>query len=197
VWSVNASGILSKDGFAELHTLCVSLKSRSVDAIAIQEPNTDFLKADIREQYTKIFNEHFGQARVLMATSCIDPPRAWKPGGGGNPGNCRQHVSKVSRDDLGRWVSATLTSSDGDSLTVFSVYNVVDVKLQDAGPSTVFSQQYRLLKLAGVTHPRPRQQCVDDLNREIVKLVKNRETVAVLGDFIEALGRDPRLMASV
>jgi hypothetical protein len=104
VWSVNANGISSKDGFAELHTLCVSLKSRSVDAIAIQEPNTDFMKADIREQYTKIFKEHFGQACVLPATSCIDSPRAWKPGGGvvlAIVGLWAQHVSKVSRDDLG------------------------------------------------------------------------------------------------
>jgi hypothetical protein len=57
VWSVNANGISSPDGFAELHTLCVSLKERSVDAIALQEPNTDFMKSDLREAYESIFVE--------------------------------------------------------------------------------------------------------------------------------------------
>jgi hypothetical protein len=108
-----------------------------------------------------------------------------------------QHISKVSRDGLGRWASATLTGSDGESFTVFSAYNVVDVKLHDAGPSTVYLQQYRLLRLAGITHPKPRQQCVDDLNREIKKLVANGETIALLRDFNEDLGQDPGLMATV
>jgi hypothetical protein len=108
-----------------------------------------------------------------------------------------QHISKVSRDDLGRWVSAMLTGSDGDSFTIFSLYNVVDAKLHDSGPSMVYSQQYRLLRLAGVTHPKPRQQCVDDLNHEIKKLVVNGETIAVLGAFNEAPRKNPRLITSV
>jgi hypothetical protein len=58
VWSVNTNGISSRDGFAELYTLCVSLKERYVDAIALQEPNTDFMKADLREAYESIFREH-------------------------------------------------------------------------------------------------------------------------------------------
>jgi hypothetical protein len=72
IWSVNANEISIKYGFAELHALCISLCSRSVDAIAIQEPNLDFMKADIRETYEAIFKEHFGQARVITATTCIE-----------------------------------------------------------------------------------------------------------------------------
>jgi hypothetical protein len=74
VWSVNANGISSKDNFAELHSLCITLKRRSVDAIAIQEPNTEFMKANIRDKYYETFKEHFGLARVITATSCIDAP---------------------------------------------------------------------------------------------------------------------------
>jgi endonuclease/exonuclease/phosphatase family metal-dependent hydrolase len=108
-----------------------------------------------------------------------------------------QHVSKVSCDDLGRWVSATLTGTDGDSFTLFSLYNVVDTTLQEAGPSTVFAQLYRLLRLVGVTHPNPRKQCVGGLQRVIAQLVHNDEKVVVVGDFNELLGHDPGLMASV
>jgi hypothetical protein len=142
----------------ELHELCIALESRSVDAIALQEPNTDFMEANVREQCNKSFCKHFGQARLLTATACIPAARTWKPGGVVVVilGSWAQHVSKVQCNDLGRWLSATLTGCDGESCTIFSFYNVVNTKLQDAGPSIVFSQQYRLLWTGGVTHPAPR-----------------------------------------
>jgi hypothetical protein len=90
-----------------------------------------------------------------------------------------------------------LTGSDGDSVTIYSFYNVVDVKLQNAGPSTVFSQQYRLLRLAGVTFPNPRQQCVEDLQRAVTKSVDNNEAIVIIGDFNEELGKNAGFMASV
>jgi endonuclease/exonuclease/phosphatase family metal-dependent hydrolase len=199
LWSENANIISSKDGFAALHTLCVSLRSRSVDVIALQEPNIDFMQADVCQKYNEIFREHFGQARVLTATTCIAALRLWKPGGVVLVilGSWAQHVSKVSCGELGRWVLATLTGSDGDSVTIYSFYNVVDVKLQNAGPSTVFSQQYRLLRLAGVTFPNPRQQCVEDLQRAVAKSVDNNKAIVIIGDFNEELGKNAGLMASM
>jgi endonuclease/exonuclease/phosphatase family metal-dependent hydrolase len=199
LWSVNANGISSRDGFAELHTLCTSLQSRSVDAIALQEPNADFMQADICQKYEDIFREHFGQARVLTVTTCIAAPNSWKPGGVvlAILGSWSQHVTKMTCDALGRWASATLTGSDGNSITIYSVYNVVDTKLLDAGPSTVFSQQYRLLRLAGVTYPNPRKQFIEDLNTAISHSVANQESVVIVGDFNESLGKNPNVMASV
>jgi hypothetical protein len=78
---VNANGISTREGLADLHSLCISLRARSVDAVAIQEANTDFMQPAIREKYTAIFKEHFGQARVITATTCIHAPNTWKPGG--------------------------------------------------------------------------------------------------------------------
>jgi hypothetical protein len=138
--------------------------------------------------------------RVITATSCISVPKLWKPGGVvlAILGPWAQRVSKISRDDLGRWASATLTGSDGNSFTLISLYNVVNVQLQDAGPSTIFAQQYRLLRLAKVLLiSNPRQQCIDDLHRTVAKMIANQETVMIMGDFNESLGSDPRLMGSV
>jgi hypothetical protein len=88
-------------------------------------------------------------------------------------------------------VSATLAGSDGNSFTLFSLYNVIYTTLREAGPSTVF------LQLSGVTHPNPRRQCIADLNRIIAAMVANDEAVVVIGDFNEVLGQDLALMAAV
>jgi hypothetical protein len=199
MWSVNAGGISSKNDFAELHTLCVSLKSRSVDAVSLQECNVDFMQASVRDKFTAIFKEHFGQARVITATTCISAPRLWKPGGVvlAILGPWAQHVANTTRDNLGRWATATLTGSDGNSFTLVSLYNVVNLQLQHAGPSTIFAQHYRLLRLAGVLTPNPRQQCIDDLHRTVAKMLANQEAVMIMGDFNESLGSDPRLMGSI
>jgi hypothetical protein len=156
------------------------------------------MQADVRQKYNEIFREHFGQARVLTATTCITAPMLWKPDGIVLVilDSWAQQSSKVSCYDLGRWVSATLTGSDGD-VTIYSFYNVVDVKLQNTGPSTVFSQQYRLLRLAAVMLPNPRQQCVEDLQRAGTKSVANKEAIVIIGDYNKVLGKNAGLMASV
>jgi hypothetical protein len=199
VWSVKASEISTREGHADLHSLCISVCTRSVEAATIQETNTDFMQPDIREKYTAIFKEHFGQARVITATTCIHAPSTWKPGGVllAILGPWAQHVSKVTRDDLGRWASATLTWSNGESFTLFSVYNVVNTPLSAAGPSTVYFQQYRLLRLSGVKIPNPRKQFVTDLHSAAAGLIANNKTVTILGDFNETLGANPRMMSSL
>jgi hypothetical protein len=137
-------------------------------------------------------------ARAAVFLCCV-APRLWEPGGVALVilGPWAQHVSKTSRDDLGRWSTATLTGSDGHSFTLVSMYNVVNVQLQNAGPSTIFAQQYRLLRLAGVLVPNPRQQCIDDLNRTVSMMIANHETVMIMGDFNESLGFALRLLGSV
>jgi hypothetical protein len=82
LWSVNANGISSRDGFAALHTLCVSLASGFVDAVALQEPNVDFMQADICQKYEDSFKVHFGQARprhrgdnVHLRAECVEAGR--------------------------------------------------------------------------------------------------------------------------
>jgi exonuclease III len=51
--------------------------------------------------------------------------------------------------------------------------------------------------LAGVTHPNPRKQFIDDLQRTISQSVANHESVVIIGDYNEALGKNANLMASI
>jgi hypothetical protein len=64
-----------------LEDLCANLKSRLVNAMAISEPNLDFLQATTREAIPKICKSHFEYAQVIASTTCIRAPSTWKPGG--------------------------------------------------------------------------------------------------------------------
>jgi hypothetical protein len=91
----------------------------------------------------------------------------------------------------------TFCGSDGKQATVFSCYNVVKASIANVGPSTIFAQQYQLIRLAGNTQPNPRKQFADDLQKDLVTRQHNQEEIILCGDFNEQLGDDPTLMSNV
>jgi hypothetical protein len=192
------NGLSAKDDFTTLHGLCVTLKIRGVDCIALQEPNLDFLQANIREQIQNVCCKHFGSTRFITSTSCIKVPTSWKPGGTMLIilGHWVNAVIRSSTDNLGRWGTATINGQDKRAVTIYSVCNVVKTTIKAAGPSTVFTQQWQLLRLSGVIHPNPHQQTIDDLTADVQRSQNNRETVITVGDFNEKLSDDPNLIAS-
>jgi hypothetical protein len=188
-----------KDDYTAWHDLCASLVPYGPGAIALSKPNIDFLQQDVRQKIESIFRLHFGSVRLVTATSCARVPTPWKPGGVllAILGTWTHHVTTTSRDDLGRWVSATLSGTDGSQATILSCYNVVKTSIANTGPATIFAQQYQLLRLAGNAQPNPRQQFAVDLKKEVANRRRNHEELIVCGDFNEQLGDDPNLMASV
>jgi hypothetical protein len=193
------NGLSADNGFAALHELCLALVPHNVGAIALQETNLDFTQRSIRDSVETIFHENFGAVHLVTSTSCIRSPSTWKPGGVllGVLGKWSHSVMSTSGDDLGRWAFATFSGHDGRSFTLYLVYNCVDARITDVGPTTAFAQQWQLLRLAGVTAPKPRLQCVQDLSRDIRTRHRNDEDIMVVADFNEALGKDPTLMASI
>jgi hypothetical protein len=95
------------------------------------------------------------------------------------------------------WASATCSGRDSHLFTLYSVYNCVDARITDDGPTTAFAQQWQLLCLAGVHTLKPRLQCVQDLSRDIQTRHRNDEDIMVVGNFSETLGKDPTLMAYI
>jgi hypothetical protein len=131
----------------------------------MQEINLNTLQPDIRDSIESVFKQHFGTVRLVTSTSPIRSPRAWKPGGTllAVVGHWSHSVLDTGADELGRWSRVTLGGTDGSLLTIYSLYNCVDVKIGQVGPTTVFAQQWQLLRASGIQEPNPRQQCVDDL----------------------------------
>jgi hypothetical protein len=90
-----------------------------------------------------------------------------------------------------------LNGQDSSAFTIYSAYNVAKTVIKDAGPSTVFAQQWQLLCLSGVASPDPRQWFFADLGRNFQSRVHNHEAVILVGDLNERLGDKPNLMASI
>jgi hypothetical protein len=188
-----------KDDYTAWHDLCASLVPYGPSVIALSEPNIDFLQQDVRQKIESIFQLHFGSVRLVTATSCAKAASPWKPGGAllAVLGQWTQHVTTTSRNDLGRWVSATLSGSDGTHATIYSCYNVVNTTIANVGPSTVFAQQYQLLRLAGNPQSNPCRQFAEDLETEEAARRRNHEELIICGDFNERLGDDPNLISTV
>ena len=199
IWWNNANTLLQHDDFAELHELCLTLREHKVGIIALQEVNLNLNRPEIRTAIERVFTEHFGNCKLVLATSPCHSPTAWKPGGTllAVLGTWSHAVTQTGQDALGRWCSATLAGSDGTLTTVYSFYNVVKTTIDQAGPSTVFAQQWQVLRTTGITAPNPRKQCITDLRTELKELQKTGSDIIIIGDFNEEVGRDPDLMASV
>lgn len=199
IWSNNVKGLSAANGFATLHELCLTLQHHDVSVLAFQETNLDFTQHWMREAIHDILKEHFGNARLVTATSCIPAPNSWKPGGVALAvlGPWADAIVRTESDDLGRWCTATFSGSDNSSFTILNAYNCVKTTLKQSGRGTVFAQQWRLLRLSGILHPNPRQQFITDLMADLKQRRSNGETLLLVGDFNERLGDDPKLMASI
>ena len=167
--------------------------------IALQELHLNLNRPAIRTAIENVFLEHFGTCKLVMATSPCHSPTAWKPGG--TPlvvlGSWSHAVTHTIQDQLGRWCGATLSGIDGSLVTIYSFYNVVKGNIKQAGPSTVFAQQWQVLRTTGITSTNPRKQCITDLRTKLESTRRNGSDIINVGDFNKEIGKDPDLMASV
>jgi hypothetical protein len=107
------------------------------------------------------------------------------------------YVTKTTKDDLGRWCSATLQVKANKALVFYSFYNSCKTNIDNAGLHTVFAQQWRILRRRGDRDPDPRVQAVHDLSAEINIHQKAQRSICIVGDFNEILGENPALMAHI
>ena len=200
LWSNNVNGLSLHDSGSSLHDLCISLSQAEVDCVALQETNIDWTQPRPRDLVRHIFSEHFGMVQLTTSTSPIqvDSAHYWKPGGILLVllGKWASASIRKAPDSLGRWTSLSIIGKS-TQVTIFSVYNSVATRLSDAGPYTVFAQQYAALKAAGIAQPNPRLQFIRDFHDELRHRARNQEAFIIVGDLNEVVGRDPDLFASI
>ena len=82
---------------------------------------------------------------------------------------------KKGGDSIGRWSKITMEGKERKKISIYSVYRVCHNTLEDAGGDTVWMQQYTALLQSGSSQPNPRQQILDDLERDIITLQQDEE----------------------
>ena len=80
---------------------------------------------------------------------------------------------------------------------IYSCYNMVHTEIARVSPTTIFAQQFQLLRLAGQASPNPRQEFIQDLQSEIQTRKDNDKLILLCGNFNKLFGQDPWLMSSI
>ena len=93
------------------------------------------------------------------ATACSKIPaakEAYLPGGAliSTLGKCAGRVIASGSDDMGRWAWQKLVGKGGKTIQIISAYQVSQKSMP--GPTTAYTQQYKMLQDKDHSDPHPR-----------------------------------------
>ena len=199
IWSINANTLLTHNNFSELHESCISALHNKITILCLQEININIYKRGIRNTIKKVLKQHFPTFNLLLSSTPIHSPTIWKPGGTMmvTIGEIAHSIQRTHTNNLGRWCMTRIEQANQQFLTIFNVYNTVDTNIKTAGPSTIYMQQWKLLRLAGIIKPNPRNQFIQDLSAQVGAAIKNKSNICIIRYFNEILRKDPTLMSSL
>lgn len=159
----------------------------SPDLLAFTEPNLAFDQVSTRFDVLNTIKRHLPAARLIASSSPIPSLSSYKPGGcmtiSTKDINCR--VTKQYADPMGRWTYVSLATKKSSFVTILTVYKPCRTTIEQAGPMTVFRQQWLHLRQQGHINPNPRDQFDSDLLQLITTLQDQQHRIIMAGDFNE------------
>ena len=198
IYFQNVNGLRLQDNATDITDTFLNLQTAQVDIFGLAET-----KLNCRDQYVQ---RALHQCRRKVWDDCkiftSSSDEAWttthKPGGTmlGITGPLVGRVKKHYIDDLGRWIRVDLLGRDGRTISIICAYQVVQTS-GTHGDNTAYSQQLRLLRLAGTSELCPRKHFIRDLKTLIQSLKLATHDIILMGDFNEEIGAQPDQMASV
>eukprot|EP00980_Cylindrotheca_fusiformis_P030494 scaffold24909_cov186-Cylindrotheca_fusiformis.AAC.1 len=201
IWSNNINSIGVSTDKPEFRGFCHDLAPFGIDIMALQETNLNTGLYSHRMTVKSILQQEFGTVKMITACTPLRSTTAYKPGGVllAALGDCAHRVIATEAEPMGRWCSMTLTGKNQQLLKVYCVYQSVEHSDTSGIVSnqTYFAQQWEMLKTAGIPQPKPRQQLIADLSKDLQASANKSTRFIVLGDFNETIGKNPSLMASV
>ncbi len=182
----NANSIRSERMEKWLHA-CVCMRAKEVDIFGLAEINVNPRHPGLTEEIAQIAKRNWTHATTTLANTDADC-RAWAQQGGTCMTTTRKWISRLvesGRDaKLGRWSYHILRGQDNRKTVFVSGYRVCQANV--AGPLTAASQQWSILKKAGVDRPNPRKQFFSDLSVQVKKWTSKNWEVCVSLDANEA-----------
>ena len=187
IYCTNVNGISAQHQYEKFHSLLYNMNNLGTDIACFTEHNLDVAQPKIRYDLHKIVRRHIPSSRTIAATSPSKFPTPFKPGGCMNiiAKTLHSRITEQGQDYLGRWTYARLATKDFNMIYIITVYKPCKTTLQQAGPMTVFRQQWTELRARGLTNPNPRKQFDKDLLAFLQSIHQQGHRMILLGDLNE------------
>ena len=194
----NVNGLRLADDCADITETFLHLQNVQADIFGIVETQLHCRKPDIQSKLQNCKRRIWDNCALHTASSEEEWNYNRKPGGTllGITGPLAGRMKLAHKDQYGRWVHIDLLGRDGRLVSIICAYQVVQEK-GSHGDRTTYSQQVRLMRLAGIQDPDPRKQFIRDLRTLVSSLRKNGNDIILMGDFNESIGDKADEMASV
>ena len=190
MYFANINGISHYNQYEQFQQALDNLSNLQTDIICIAEHNLAIDQSKTRYDLFNKIRKHLPNSRIIAATSGIVSATPYKPGG------CLQIITKTTHsrittqgsDRLGRWTYAGLATKTKSMIFVITVYKPCKNNSQ-AGPQTVYKQQWSMLRQENIDNPDPRKQFDIDFIDFITTLQDQSHRMIIVGDFNETRTR--------
>jgi hypothetical protein len=186
IWFHNINGMKDERNWEQI---IVTMKENNVNIFGLVEINKSMDNFS-KHRWQSIIKKHFYYSRTIHSESTTRTETDYKPGGTLTTitGKWQARVVEMGRDPrgLGRW-SHIKISSKKSKLVIITAYR----PCKAFGPSTVWMQQWSLLRAQGMKNPDPIKTFYEDLTQEMEKWTSEGAEIILMIDANEPLSERP------
>ena len=102
-------------------------------------------------------------------------------------------ITEQGQDSLGRWTYIRFSTKQSSMIYFITVYKPCKTTLRQAGPMTVFRQQWTELRSRGDPNPNPRNQFDNDFLKFVESIQQQHHRIIIVGDFNESIQKSKLL----
>ena len=166
--NVNTISVLC--GFNQVGVILEKVQKDKIDVFTTNEVNVNLSDSKVRSEYFKAYRSKHRQC-LTQAAWAPTTIAANKYRSGGNQvtlfGAFTDHVKNKAFDKVaGSWSLITVETKKGP-LSIIATYRVSQSSLKQAGPKTIYAQEYSALQANGTAAPKPRKRCLKELESVI------------------------------
>lgn len=166
----NAHGVSTNHGLS-VSAEIEAMGQWNISVLGLAETNRPWT-AKQRHEYDFMMSSHFHSSRTLYtAAPAQSHDTTYQPGGNlmAINGRTTGRIYDYGADSMGRFCWYALRGKRDEGVLVIVAYRVCHKASDNPGPFTAFQQQYASLQKAGIAHPNPRKQILDDMTSLITQ----------------------------
>ena len=141
----NVNGLDLSTTSHTLLTTCIGMQDNQIDIAYMAETNTTWNHYKGKRQLNSIIRKQWKRAHITTSNIENKVTTLYQPGGTSiistNKISPRIIDSGVDPQWIGRWSYITINGRNKKKLTIISAYRAGKTRIQESGPSTVFTQQ--------------------------------------------------------